>query len=308
MRYQPLDPRLFIENRARLTRLLAPNSLAVVNANDVMPTNADGTLTLQANSDLFYLTGVEQKENRLLLCPDAHEKSMREILFLRETSELLVVWEGHKLTKEEAVRISGVRRVEWISEFRPLFHRLMCECEHVYLNSNEHKRAVIEVETREARFVRDTQRRYPLHDYRRLARLMHELRAVKSELEIDVIRKACAITRDGFLRVCRFVKPGVNETEIEAEFAHEFIRRGGKFAYWPIIAGGKNACVLHYTQNDQVCRNGDLLLIDVASSYANYNSDLTRTIPVGPRFSRRQHGDGAGDVGIVVGVTGGHVD
>jgi Xaa-Pro aminopeptidase len=288
MRYQAIDPKLFIENRARLARLLQSNSLAIVNANDVMPTNADGTLPLQPNTDLFYLTGVEQEESILLLYPDAHEENMREILFLRETSELLATWEGHKLTKEEATRVSGIKRVEWLSEFRPLFHRLMCECDHVYLNTNEHKRAVIEVETREARFVRDTQRRYPLHDYRRLAQLMHRLRVVKSDLEVEIIRKACAITKAGFLRVCRFLKPGVTETEVEAEFAHEFIRRSGKFAYWPIIASGKNACVLHYIQNDQVCRKGDLLLLDVAAGYANYNSDLTRTIPVSGRFTRRQ--------------------
>ena len=288
MRYRPINPRLFIQNRANLVRLMMPNSIGVVNANDVLPTNADGTLTFRQSSDLFYLSGIDQEETILLIYPDAHEENMREILFLRETSELLATWEGHKLTKEEATKISGIKRVEWLSQFRPLFHRLMCESEHVYLNTNEHKRAVIEVETREARFVKDTQARYPLHDYRRLARLMHRLRVLKSDLEIDLLRQACAITKAGFLRVCRFLKPGINETEIEAEFAHEFIRRGGDFAYWPIIASGKNACVLHYTQNDQICRNGDLLLLDVAGSYANYNADLTRTIPVNGRFSRRQ--------------------
>jgi Xaa-Pro aminopeptidase len=288
MRYQPIDSKLFIENRSRLIKLLLPNSLAIVQANDILPTNADGTLPLQPNSDLFYLSGIEQEESILLLYPEAHDPTMREILFLRETNDLIATWEGHKHTKEEATKISGIKRVEWLTEFRPLFHRLMCECEHVYLNTNEHKRAVIEVETREARFVRDTQNRYPLHDYQRLARLMHRLRAVKSNLEIDLLRKACAITKAGFLRVCGFVKPGVNETEVEAEFAHEFIRRGGKFAYWPIIASGKNACVLHYIQNDQACRGGELLLLDVAAGYANYNSDLTRTIPVNGHFTRRQ--------------------
>jgi Xaa-Pro aminopeptidase len=288
MRYRSIDPRLFIQNRANLARLMLPNSLAAVNANDVLPTNADGTLTFHQSSDLFYLTGIDQEETILLVYPDAHEENMREILFLRETNELLATWEGHKLTKEEASTSSGIKRVEWLSQFRPLFHRLMCESEQVYLNTNEHKRAVIEVETREARFVKDTQARYPLHDYQRLARLMHRLRVVKSDLELDLLREACAITKAGFLRVCRFLKPGVTETEIEAEFAHEFIRRGGDFAYWPIIASGKNACVLHYTQNDQTCRNGDLLLLDVAAAYANYNADLTRTIPVNGRFSRRQ--------------------
>jgi Xaa-Pro aminopeptidase len=279
---------LFINNRANLAKLMLPNSLAVVNANDILPTNADGTLPLRQSSDLFYLTGVDQEETILLLYPDAHDEKMREILFLRQTNDLIARWEGHKLTKEEATKATGIKRVEWLSEFGPLFHRLMCECDHAYLNSNEHKRAVIEVETREARFVRSTQAHYPLHDYQRLARLMHRLRVVKSSLELDLVRHACAITKAGFLRVCRFLKPGVNETEVEAEFAHEFIRRGGAFAYSPIIASGRNSCVLHYIQNDQPCRNGDVLLLDVAAGYANYNSDLTRTIPVNGRFTRRQ--------------------
>jgi Xaa-Pro aminopeptidase len=288
MRYRPINPQLFISNRANLAKLLLPNSLAIVNSNDILPTNADGTLSLRQNSDLFYLCGVDQEESILLLYPDASEENMREILFVRKTSELLATWEGHKLTKDEAAKLSGVKRVEWLSEFRPLFHRLMCECDHVYLNSNEHKRAVVEVETRDARFIQDTRRRYPLHDYQRLARLMHRLRVVKSNLEVELIRQACAITKAGFLRVCRFVRPGVGETDVEAEYAHEFIRHGGAFAYWPIIASGKNACVLHYIQNDQRCRNGELLLLDVAANYANYNSDLTRTIPVNGRFTRRQ--------------------
>ena len=212
MRYEPIDPQLFVANRARLKKLLLSNSLAVVNANDILPTNADGSLPLRPNSDLFYLTGVEQEESILLLYPDAHEEKMREILFLRETSDLIATWEGHKLTKDEARKITGIQRVEWLPEFRPLFHRLMCECEHVYLNSNEHKRSACEVETRENRFVRDTQARYPLHDYHRLARLMHPLRAVKADEEIKLLKKACAITGDGFRRVARFVKPGVTDS------------------------------------------------------------------------------------------------
>ena len=267
---------------------MAPDALAVVNANDILPTNADGTLLLRRNSDLFYLAGIEQEESVLLLYPDAHEEKLREILFLREANPLMETWEGHKLTKEEARKTSGIDRVEWLSEFRPLFHRLMCECEHVYLNSNEHKRASIVVETRDARFVRDCQTRYPLHQYQRLAQLLHRLRVVKSSLELEVIRKACALTQSGFARVLKFVKPGVNEMEIEAEFAREFIRRGGGFAYSPIIASGKNACVLHYVENDRVCRKGQLVLLDVAASYANYHSDMTRTIPAGGRFTRRQ--------------------
>ena len=288
MRHRPIPPQLFEHNRKNLARLMMPDSLAIVNANDIPPTNSDGSLRLRQNSDLFYLTGVDQEESILLLYPDAHEENMREILFLRETSDLIAIWEGHKLTKEEARKATGIKRIEWLSDFRPLFHRLMCEASHVYLNSNEHKRAVIEVTSRDARFVTDTKSRYPLHDYQRLARLMHTLRAVKSPWEITLIKEACSITRDAFLRVCKFVKPGVNEAEIEAEFAHEFIRRRGDFAYGPIIASGANSCVLHYVENSRDCRSGDVLLLDVAASYANYNSDLTRTLPVSGKFSRRQ--------------------
>jgi len=288
MRYSPIDPQLFANNRERLRRLLLPNSLAVVNANDVLPTNADGTLPLRPNADLFYLTGIEQEESIFVLYPDAHDPKHRELLFVRQPVEELTIWEGHKLSKQEARQLSGIQHVHWIGEFPKLFHRLMCEAEHVYLNANEHKRAVIEVETREARFVADTRRRYPLHDYQRLARLLHTLRITKSDLEVELIREASALTEQGFRRVLRFLRPGVNETEIEAEFAHEFIRAGGGFAYTPIIASGANACVLHYIENCAECRPGELLLLDVAASRANYNSDLTRTIPVSGRFTRRQ--------------------
>lgn len=288
MKYRAIDPRLFVENRARLSRLMLPNSLAVFNSNDILPTNADGTFALEANSDLFYLTGVQQEEAVLLVYPDADDEKMREILFLRESNPLLETWEGHKLTKDEARKLTGIRNVQWASEFPKLFHRLMCECDHAYLNSNEHKRAHVEVETREARFVEDCRRRYPLHEYHRLARLMHELRVVKSELEVELISKACDLTGRGVKRVLEFVKPGVNEMEVEAEFAHEFLRHGGCFAYSPIIASGANACVLHYNTNAEECRNGELLLLDVAAGYANYKSDLTRTIPVNGKFTRRQ--------------------
>lgn len=288
MKYSPIPSKLFVENRAKLTGLLDPESLAVINANDVLPINADALFQLRQSSDLFYLTGIEQEESILLLFPDAHDPRDREILFVREPNALLETWEGHKLTKTEATEISGIRRIEWTSSFPSVLHRLMCECSHAYLNSNEHRRAEIVVETREARFVKETVEKYPLHDFRRLAPLLHRLRAVKSPREIDLLRKACDITDAGFRRVCSFVKPGVNEMEVEAEFAHEFIRRGAAFAYNPIIASGANACALHYLQNDQPCRKGDLLLLDVAASYANYNADMTRTIPVSGRFTKRQ--------------------
>lgn len=288
MRHQKIDPKLFIENRRRLVELLSPESLAVVNANDVLPINADAVLLMQPNSDLFYLTGIEQEETILLFAPDAFDEKLREVLFLRQPNEHLKTWEGHKLSKEEASEISGIKTVKWLSDWRSVFHPLMCEVENVYLNSNEHKRAVVEVQSRDARFVADCQAKYPLHRYERLARLMHEIRAAKSQNELDLLRKAIDITDRGFRRVAKFVKPGVSEHEVEAEFAHEFIRRRGKFAYNPIIASGPNACVLHYVSNDQTCEKGHLLLLDVAASYANYNADLTRTIPVSGRFTKRQ--------------------
>ena len=288
MRYAPINPELFKSNRQRLAKLLLPNSLAVVNANDVPATNADGTSAYIPNSDLFYLTGIEQEQSILLIYPDADDEKHRELLFLRESTPELETWEGHKLTKEEARKISGIERIHWLSEWPGLFRRLMCECEHAYLNSNEHKRAVIEVQSREARFVAETIRRYPLHDYHRLARIMHRLRIVKGPIEIELVKKACELTHQGFRRVLRFLRPSVNEGDIEAELAHEFIRGGGRFAYLPIIASGANACALHYIANNAECRAGDLLLLDVAANYANYNSDLTRTIPVSGRFTRRQ--------------------
>ena len=288
MRHAPIAKALPTLNRERLRALLPPGSLAVVNANDIPPTNSDGNTALVPNSDLFYLTSVEQEQTILLLAPDACDEKLREILFIRETSELLAQWEGHKLTKDEARAVSGIARVEWLEQFPQIFRQLMSEMENVWLNSNDHARATVEVESRDARFVRETQRQFPLHTYRRLAPLLRTLRLVKSEHEIALLERACAITRDSYERVARFVRPGVNECEIEAEFVHEYTRQRGKFSYQPIIASGKNACVLHYLANDQPCKNGDLLLLDVGASYANYNADVTRTLPVNGRFSRRQ--------------------
>lgn len=284
----PLPPELFIANRDRLTKLLPPNSLAVLNANDIPPTNSDGSAAAIPNSDLFYLTGVAQEQSILLLYPEADDEKQRALLFLREPTPENERWEGHKLTREEAQAKTGIRHIHWLSEFPRLFHRLICECDHVFLNTNEHKRAVIEVESRDARFVAETMRRYPLHDYRRLAPLMHQLRAVKSEQEVSLIRQACNVTGSAFARLLRFVQPGVGEWEVEAEFAHEFIRHRCRFAYLPIIASGPNACVLHYVENSALCQKGSLLLLDVAAAYANYNADMTRTIPVSGRFTPRQ--------------------
>lgn len=275
-------------NRERLRALLPPGALALLNANDLLPTNADGVLRMHPNSDLYYLTGIAQEETILLLMPDAFEPRQREILFLREPNPHLTTWEGPKLSKEEARRRTGIQNVQWLSAFPVQWHRLMCEAREVFLNTNEHLRAVVDVESRDARFIRDCRARYPLHQYRRLAPLMHRLRVTKSSEEIALIRQAATVTGRAFRRVLRRIRPGVGEHEIEAEFAHEFIRNRCEFAYSPIIASGPNACVLHYLANDRTCRSGELLLLDVAARYGGYNSDLTRTVPVNGRFTRRQ--------------------
>ena len=288
MRHKPIKSKLFVQNRKRISDLMASRALAVVNANDVLPTNADGTLPMQPNADLFFLTGIEQEESILVLFPEAADEKHREILFVRQPNEHLQIWEGYKHTKADVRKISGIKNVQWLTEFPVLFRSLMCESESAYLNSNEYKRANVEMETRDVRFIRQCQSDFPLHQYRRLAPLLHELRVVKTDLEIELLKEAVSITARGFRRTLRFLKPGVMEYEVEAELAREFIKRRGKFAYTPIVASGKNNCVLHYLQNDQVCKKGQLLLMDVASSYANYNADLTRTIPISGKFSRRQ--------------------
>ncbi len=291
MRYQEIDRQLFINNRKNVIEALKPNSVAVVNSNDIMPTNADGTMRFRQNSDLFYLTGADQEESVLVLCPDFPDEKYREVLFLRETNDQIALWEGHKLTKEEAQAATGIKTVLWTSEFNRIFNTMMVmgNVEHVYLNTNDHYRADVSVDTRDQRFIKWCKRKYPLHRYERFAPIMHRLRSVKSKEEIALMQKACDITEQAFRRVLKFVKPGVREYEIEAEYAHEFLRNGSRgFAYEPIIASGANSCVLHYIVNDQPCQDGDVLLLDVGAEYANYNADLTRTIPVNGKFTPRQ--------------------
>ncbi len=291
MRYKRINKELFVNNRKNLAAALKPNSVVVVNSNDIMPTNADGTMRFRQNSDLYYLTGVDQEETILVICPDFPEKKYREVLFVKETSELIATWEGHKLTKAEAREVSGIETILWTSEFPRLFNTMMVmgDVEHAYLNTNDHYRADVPVETRESRFVQWCREKYPLHKYDRLAPLMHRLRTVKSAPEIEAMQRACDITAAAFRRILKFVKPGVLEYEIEAEYIHEFVRNGSRgFAYEPIIASGANSCVLHYIENDKPCNDGDILLLDVGAEYANYNADLTRTIPVNGKFSQRQ--------------------
>ena len=291
MRYQKINQQLFVKNRKSLLKEIKDNSVVVVNANDVMPTNADGTMRFRQNSDLFYLTGVDQEESILVLCPDFPDEKFREVLFLRETNEQIALWEGHKLTKEEAREATGIKTVLWTGDFSKIFHTMMVmgNVENVYLNTNDHYRADVSIDSRDQRFIKWCQQKYPLHNYERLAPIMHRLRSVKSKAEIDLMQKACDITELAFRRVLKFVKPGVKEYEIEAEYAHEFLRNGSRgFAYEPIIASGANSCVLHYIANDQLCKDGDVLLLDVGAEYANYNADLTRTIPVNGTFTKRQ--------------------
>ncbi|HEX5169039.1 MAG TPA: aminopeptidase P family protein [Cyclobacteriaceae bacterium] len=291
MRYESIGKELFILNRKRLLKELKPKSLVVLNSNDIMPTNADGTMRFRQNSDLFYLSGIDQEETILVVCPDFPDEKYREVLFLRETNEQIATWEGKKLTKEEARAATGIETVLWTAEFPRLFHTMMVmgDVEEVYLNTNEHYRADVTVDYRDARFIKWCKRKYPLHRYERLAPVMHRLRSVKSKREVELMQHACNITERGFRRVLKFVKPGVMEYEIEAEYMHEFLRHASRgFAYEPIIASGDNSCVLHYIENDHVCSDGDLLLLDVGAEYANYNADLTRTVPVNGKFTKRQ--------------------
>ena len=289
MRAEPINPELFISNRHNFVKHLLKCSLAVFHSNDIMPTNADGTMAFRQNNDLLYLSGIDQEESVLLLFPDAKDERNREILFIRETNDHILTWEGYKLTKEQAREVSGIKNIFWTSEFKQVLNTLMAEAEHVYLNSNEHLRAVVEVETRDARFVKWCKDTYPLHNYKRLAPIMHHLRAIKSDIEIALIKKACSITEKGFRRILQFVKPGVMEYEIEAELYHEFLRQRSRGpAYGSIIASGANACILHYVDNNRECKDGDVLLMDFAAEYANYASDLSRSIPVNGTFTKRQ--------------------
>ncbi|QOV92223.1 aminopeptidase P N-terminal domain-containing protein [Humisphaera borealis] len=288
MRHAPIPADLFIANRQRLAAMLDPRSLAVVVANDQLATNADGSVSYVPNSDLFYLTGVEQEETILVLFPQAADERNREILFVREPIEYLKIWEGHKLSKDEAKSLTGITTIKWLSEFPVAFRSLMIEAQNVYLNANEHGRAHVEHDNADTRFAHKTQAAFPLHTYRRLAPLLHKLRVRKSQQEIDLLQKAVDITAAGFDRLLKFVKPGVWENEVEAELAHEYTRNRARFAYNAIIASGGNANVLHYNSNDQQCKDGDVLLMDVAANYANYAADLTRTIPINGRFTARQ--------------------
>lgn len=289
MKYHAIDRELFITNRAKFTAQMKPNSVAIFNSNDIYPVSADSTLPFAQHRDIFYLSGVDQEESILLLFPDAPYAHLREILFLRETNEHIAIWEGEKLTKERAFEVSGIRSVIWLQDFQKTLKEVMAYADTIYINTNEHYRASVETQTREDRFIKWWKETYPAHKVEKSNPILQRLRSVKENQELALMQTACDITEKGFRRILNFVKPGVMEYEIEAEFAHEFLRNRSKgFAYTPIIASGANANVLHYIENNQECKAGDLLLLDVGAEYANYSSDLSRTIPVSGRFTDRQ--------------------
>jgi Xaa-Pro aminopeptidase len=289
MKYDSIDSKLFIKNRKNFISQMKPSSLAVFNSNDIYPISADSTLPFAQHRDIFYLSGVDQEESILVLFPDCPKEKHREILFLKETSDHIAVWEGEKLTKEKAFETSGIKTVYWLQDIEKVMFELMTQCDTVYINTNEHYRANVETETREDRFTNWLKEKYPAHSVAKSNPILQRLRSVKDQIELDLMQKACDITEKGFKRILNFVKPGVWEYNIEAEYMHEFLNNRSKgFAYTPIIASGNNANVLHYIENNKQCKAGDLILMDVGAEYANYSSDMTRTIPVSGKFTDRQ--------------------
>lgn len=289
MKYDLIDRQLFIKNRKNFMARMKSSSIAVFNSNDIYPISADSTMPFQQARDLFYLSGVDQENSILVLFPDAPNKKHREMLFLTETNEHIAVWEGEKLTKERAFETSGVTSVFWLQDFEKVFFEVMTQCDTVYFNTNEHYRANVETETREDRFIKWCKDRYPAHAVAKSNPILQRLRSIKDPIELELMQTACNITEKAFRRVLKFVKPGVFEYNIEAEYMHEMLNnRSRGFAYTPIIASGNNANVLHYIENNKECKHGDLILLDTGAEYANYASDMTRTIPVSGRFTKRQ--------------------
>jgi Xaa-Pro aminopeptidase len=289
MKYQPLDKSLFVDNRARFKEMLPAGSMAVFFSNDEMPRSGDQSFLFRQNPDIYYLSGLDQEKIILVIYPDCPNPLYREALFIRRTNEHIAVWEGHKYTQEEAREASGIQQIYWEDDFESALPSLMAYCDRVYVNINENDRAVPSVHYKDIRFAHQVRADFPAHELKRSGPIMQQLRAIKSPIEIQATRKACEITRDAFVRVMKFMKPGVGEYEVEAEIIHEFIRqRATGHAYSPIIAAGKNACVLHYVDNNAIIQDGDLVLMDFGAEYANYAADLSRTIPASGRFSPRQ--------------------
>ena len=289
MKYKQINSSLFVNNRTNFQKQLPASALAIFHSNDEFPRSGDQNFAFKQNADLFYLTGIDQEQSILLLFPDCPNPLYKEVLFLRQTNDFIQVWEGHKYTKEQAKTTSGISAIYWLEDFDLILHSIVHYATRVYLNTNENDRYAHTVPYRDLRFINEIRQKYPLHQYERAAPIMRELRAIKSDIEIELTQKACEITNDAFQRVLKFVKPGVMEYEIEAEIIHEFIKQAATgHGYTPIIASGNNANILHYTDNNQSCKDGALILMDFGAEYANYNADMTRTIPVNGRFSKRQ--------------------
>ncbi|MEM9646957.1 MAG: aminopeptidase P family protein [Bacteroidota bacterium] len=289
MKYNPISNQLFIKNRKKFTAQMRPKSIAVFNSNDIYPISADSTMPFAQHRDIFYLSGADQEETVLVLFPDALDSRHKEILFVRETNEHIAIWEGAKLTKEQATATSGIQTIYWLADFDKVFFDLMTEADTVYFNTNEHYRQAVETQTREDRFIERCKKDFPAHQWAKSNPILQNIRGVKEPEELDLMQQACDITEKGFRRILEFTKPGVWEYEMEAEYLHEFVRNRSKgFAYTPIIASGNNANVLHYIENNQQVKDGDLILMDVAAEYANYSSDMTRTIPANGKFTARQ--------------------
>jgi Xaa-Pro aminopeptidase len=289
MKYLPVNEHLFTNNRKNFVSRIKPASIAIFNSNDEFPRSGDQSFVFKQNADFFYLTGIDQEQSILVLFPDCPNSVYKEVLFLRQTNEHIAVWEGHKYTKEEARKTSGIENVYWLNEFDTILHSIINYADNIYINTNENDRFGFSVPYRDLRMLDELRIKYPLHHYERSAPVMRDLRVIKSDIEVELTKKACAITRDAFIRTLKFVKTGVTEYEIEAEVTHEFLRqRATGHAYTPIIASGKNAIVLHYIENNQVCNDGDVILFDFGAEYANYNADMSRSIPVNGRFSKRQ--------------------
>ncbi|RFZ83183.1 M24 family metallopeptidase [Mucilaginibacter terrenus] len=289
MKYLPVNEQLFTNNRKNFVSRLKPSSIAIFHSNDEFPRSGDQNFIFKQNPDFFYLSGIDQEQSILVLYPDCPNPLYREVLFLRQTSEHIAIWEGHKYTKEEARQTSGIQAIFWLQDYESILHGIINYADNIYINSNENDRYSHTVPYRDMRMYQELRLKYPLHHYERSAPILRDLRVIKSDIEVELTSKACAITRDAFIRVLKFTRPGVTEYEIEAEIIHEFIRqRATGHAYNPIIASGNNANVLHYIENNQACKDGDVILLDFGAEYANYNADMTRSIPVSGRFSERQ--------------------
>ena len=290
MRYEQIPRSLFIKNRINFSAKMKPNTIAVLSSNDVKHNNADDVMGFSQNNDLFYLSGIDQEETILVLYPDAHKKENKTILFIKETNEQIKIWDGEKLSKEEATQVSGIMRVEWVQDFEILLQYMAFEADGFYLGHNEHlKRVTKDQETQQDRMIKWCKEKYPLHEYYRAAKITRELRPIKTEEEVAQIQKAADISVASFKRVLKTCKPTIKEYELEAELTYNLLKSGAtRNAFKPIVASGKNACALHYNTNDAICNDGEMILIDFGVCYANYNSDTTRCFPVNGKFSERQ--------------------